>query len=807
VWIFAFVVALVGSLVALSGMGEILHAEPIPASPSEQVSPPSAAAATPTKPEPSDALHFSVSSLRLPSDSPETRCVMALGAGNLDECKRIALEALPTAVEPSLGRMRYLLARASAKDPLASRPVLEELAKSRHALAAVAKLRLAEMLRDPDPHASLRWTEELLQDSRWKNRLEPLRASLLAQCGRMEEAEQLLREMVREAPESSTAAPASMTLAAILADRPDVASRKQALTLYRRVYTRAPLTATGEQARQLAVQVLTRLPTAERESNQQSFADAKIEADSFFAARAWARARSAYSSLEKKARTDRAKVCEAELGQAKTLLQMRKPGEAAGILGRVVADCTDPEVKAHAHHHYARAILRQGDPFRALGHFEAAARLAPDDRVAHEALLAASTSYLELDDPAGARRVLAELLDRPKHPPDVRANARFALAWLERQTGDLDAALAQLSQLTAEGPHETTEDMFGRAAYWHARTLLDQRQYAAASAEFMELFRSRPLTYYSQQGIARLQEFDPTSAKLLLDELRDTAPRKGIWLSVQPELKTPEFERAVELLRVGEPSRAQEELNAIGVFERNSSDELFLIGSAVLQQFGAQVQSTTLMRRRVGSIMRMPPRGEARGLWRIAFPQAYYPLIEDVAGRAGVPAAFVRAIAREESSFDPRAVSSANAYGLIQLISSTAKAYGRPMRLKHDPASLKTPEINLRIGTAFMRDLFERYRDNPALVPAAYNAGAGSCERWLRERPTVPLDEWIEMIPYFETRRYTRRVLQTYGVYSWLDSAQLPSLRRKLPGSPQQALDPNDAVTLLDASTPPDNGR
>jgi soluble lytic murein transglycosylase len=116
------------------------------------------------------------------------------------------------------------------------------------------------------------------------------------------------------------------------------------------------------------------------------------------------------------------------------------------------------------------------------------------------------------------------------------------------------------------------------------------------------------------------------------------------------------------------------------------------------------------------------------------------------------------------------------------------------MGLPHDPGSLKTPEVNLRIGTAFMRDLFQRYAANPAVIPSAYNAGGGSTERWLRERPTMPLDEWIEAIPYFETRRYTRRVLQTYGVYSWLDDGQLPMLRSKLPtqGTPV----PNDSITL-----------
>jgi soluble lytic murein transglycosylase len=795
VWIIAFVVALLGTLFALSGVGDVLRAEP------EHTPPPSAAGTSTTTEtsaatEPPDTLHFAVSSLKLPTDSPETRCVYALGRNSPGECKQIALAALTTAQEPSLGRMRYLFARANANDPAAARPVLETLAATSHPLAAIAHLRLSEMLRDSDPRAALVSVDALLKDPRWKNRIEPLRASLLNRLGRASEAEALLRELVAQAPANTSASPASMTLAAMLTNRSDLASKKEALTLYRRVYTRLPLTQTGEQARQLAQQLLASLPKTERSAVALTFADSMTEAESMMGFRAYERAFRLYRELEGRAKNDPDQACAARLGQGKALAALRKTGEVVQVLSRVATDCKNDEIRANAHLNVARAILRQGDALRAIGHYEAAVKLAPNSRLADDALFAASQAYLDLDDAVGARKSLSALLEREKNPLDVRANARFALAWLERQRGDLDASLTQFTQLTAEGANETTEDLFGRAAYWHARTLLDQAQTNAARAEFMTLFRTRPLTYYAQQGLARLQSFDPKSAKLVLDELRDTAPKSGVWMTVEPELRTPEFERATELLRCGEPSRAQEELNALGVFDRKSSDELYMLGVSLLHTFGAQSQATiTLARRRMGMIMRTTPKGEGRGLWRVAYPLAYSPMIDDIARDAGVPAAFVRAIAREESSFDPGAVSPANAFGLIQLISSTAKAYGRPLGLPHDPGSLKNPWVNLRIGTNFMRDLFQRYALNPAIVPAAYNAGSGAAERWLRERPTVALDEWVEMIPYFETRRYTRRVMQTYGVYSWLDEGNLPPLRSRLPTQGATPV-PNETVTL-----------
>jgi soluble lytic murein transglycosylase len=165
----------------------------------------------------------------------------------------------------------------------------------------------------------------------------------------------------------------------------------------------------------------------------------------------------------------------------------------------------------------------------------------------------------------------------------------------------------------------------------------------------------------------------------------------------------------------------------------------------------------------------------------LAYPRAYAPLIDDVARERGVPAELVRAVAREESSFNPRVVSTALAYGLIQVIPKTAKIHAQALSLPSDPASLKRPEVNLQIGSHFLSELRKRYAQNPAVVPAAYNAGFGASDRWLRERADLPLDEWVERIPYRETRRYTRRVLQSVGIYTFLDQGQLPTLVAALP--------------------------
>ena len=128
----------------------------------------------------------------------------------------------------------------------------------------------------------------------------------------------------------------------------------------------------------------------------------------------------------------------------------------------------------------------------------------------------------------------------------------------------------------------------------------------------------------------------------------------------------------------------------------------------------------------------------------------------------------------------------AKAYGLVQLILPTAKRFSKEAGVKATPRTLKKPDVNLKIGTAYMAWLWGRLEQNLALVPAAYNAGEGAVRRWLEDDSARSLDVFIEEIPYDETRRYTRRVLQTYGVYQWLADEELPALPTALPRSETQ---------------------
>jgi soluble lytic murein transglycosylase len=733
---------------------------------------------------------------KVPLPDPELRALALIEAGRNDEARRVIEGALTDAKEPSLGRLRFLLAKATPDIAQARRP-LEELADSTHALREWALLRLTQRLRDKDPEAAIGFAERLMKSDkkRFSSRAEQLHALALFEAGpnHWNEAQPLLAELLPEASEKSAGIEYALPLATILAAKPDPASQKESLALYRRVMTRAPTRDEANKARIGAAAVLANMSSPQRIALGSLTADESFtEAEALSAAREHARAATAFGAIVKRFKGDPEIVCDARLGQGKALSSANKRDAALVQFEEVSRSCPKAEHQTAAHFHAGRALLRSGRPKEAIAHYDVIARDHASDKLADDALLAAAVAFVDLGDAPMARNRLRQLMQLTP-AGDMRPDGRFMLAWLERGQKDYAAALSELDQHIAEGTGESTEEGVGRAAYWRARTLQDLQRRDEAEDAFAAIIEARPFSYYALQSLSRIDEIDHGRATSIVDTLRDDQENKQperLRIASLPQLKRPEADTAKELLRVAEPGPAVEELEAMDCFTPTATDELFLLCAALLQDYGAEGNATTIARRRVQRVMSSAPKGPQLALWRVVFPRAYNPQIEEAAEPNRLPPAFVRAIAREESSFNPRAVSPANAYGLIQLIRSTAKQHAQPLGLASDPESLKNPKINLAIGTAFMRVLFEKYKGNFAIVPAAYNAGPGAADKWIRERGHMPLDEWIETIPYNETRKYTRRVLQSYGVYTWLDKGDIIWLKQSVRQEPAPAAAP-----------------
>jgi soluble lytic murein transglycosylase len=173
------------------------------------------------------------------------------------------------------------------------------------------------------------------------------------------------------------------------------------------------------------------------------------------------------------------------------------------------------------------------------------------------------------------------------------------------------------------------------------------------------------------------------------------------------------------------------------------------------------------------------PVGKWREPWEIAYPRPFSDVVDRECKRNALPIPLAYAIMREESAFDPEAVSPAKAFGLMQLILPTARKVARDVGLACDESLLARPETNVALGTRFLADLRAKFPLNPHLAVSAYNAGPGAPVRWIAARETDDFDLWVEQIPYEETRRYTKRVLASYAAYAFLyDRAGLDAALR-----------------------------
>ena len=134
------------------------------------------------------------------------------------------------------------------------------------------------------------------------------------------------------------------------------------------------------------------------------------------------------------------------------------------------------------------------------------------------------------------------------------------------------------------------------------------------------------------------------------------------------------------------------------------------------------------------------------------------------------PADLVHAVIRTESGFRARAVSSAGAVGLMQVMDGTAATIGRSIGMRIDKARMRAdPAYNVAVGSHYLAKMLARYRGDPMLAAAAYNAGPGAVDDWLVRagdpRTSADRTVWVEMIPYRETRDYVKKVLAAARVY------------------------------------------
>lgn len=173
----------------------------------------------------------------------------------------------------------------------------------------------------------------------------------------------------------------------------------------------------------------------------------------------------------------------------------------------------------------------------------------------------------------------------------------------------------------------------------------------------------------------------------------------------------------------------------------------------------------------------------------VRFPLAFADHMQAQAQALSMDANLLFAVARQESAFAEDARSSAGALGLMQLMPATARQTAGKAGLRYRQLDLLNPAFNIALGSRYLQEMLGRYEGNPALAAAAYNAGPHRVDRWLSNGlDQLPMDIWIETIPFKETRHYVQNVMVFSVIYAYRNGTDIDQLRgaTKLPPPGQQ---------------------
>ncbi|HEX8336507.1 MAG TPA: lytic transglycosylase domain-containing protein [Pyrinomonadaceae bacterium] len=625
-----------------------------------------------------------------------------------------------------------------------------------------------------------------------------LRGDALDKAGRRAEARAAFEELARDYPDSLRARDATLRAAQMLfqegqpsgvpvavkrlADADDAdallltakayeqaGEQPRALAAYRRLYSYAP-TAVDKEAE--AVAAIKRLNSTPAPANAE---EAAARAERLNRARRYADAAGAYADAF--ARFPETRTPQNQLRRGTAAFNARRAPETVEALSNIPTSAgeTRAEGLGYLTQHYARA--KQWPQARAT--VEEMRRTHPQSPFTMRALVAAGAAAKEARNQADALYFSRTAVQQFPGEPEV-AGAQFEMGWAAHEAKNFAESSRLLIEHLANYADRNTDNR-GKAGYWAARDSERAGLMGEAVALYEAMLPRYGATWYGYLSRQRL------------DALKNAGQLKEYPLKVEQAT----LARAVENLKpvtVAEetagPAEAErllraEQLSAVAWDEaahaeldralegRQTSPRLNLAKAQLFRARNDNVQAFNILRRSFPDYSQMEPEELTREEWDVFYPLAFWEVIKQEAAARDLDPYTVAGLIRQESVFNPRAVSHADAYGLMQLLVPTARMMAR-VSGAGGPVTAETllsdPRLNIRLGTSYMRAQLDKYGRLEYLA-AAYNAGPGRVVQWRASLP-LQMDEWTEAIPFRETRGYVQGVVRNMLQYRRLYDEQ-----------------------------------
>ena len=371
------------------------------------------------------------------------------------------------------------------------------------------------------------------------------------------------------------------------------------------------------------------------------------------------------------------------------------------------------------------------------------------------ALYSLARGRLAQNDREAALPYLARLAEA--HPGDQHGPfARWHVLWDRYRNGNLDGTAAELERAAREHPGEF---MAGQFLYFSGRALERSEDPEAAARLYREVFVGYQNSFYGRQAAERLREIGAQ------DLLRSPLSEPDLLLDRFRVRRTAEVARIEELHAAGFPERALEAA-ARAARQGLADDPAFgALRGFLLAERNRHVPAIQALRRAAPFFTSAAGEALPSAWWRLLYPLRYHDRIHTQSERWKLDPFLVAGLIRQESAFVARTRSRVGARGLMQVMPATGRALARLEGVTYGLSRLYDPGVNIRFGTRYLRQLLDRFDGRPELALAGYNAGPHRVRAWTEMDLTIPAEQFIEEIPFTETRNYVKLVMRNEMLY------------------------------------------
>jgi len=470
--------------------------------------------------------------------------------------------------------------------------------------------------------------------------------------------------------------------------------------------------------------------------------------------------------------SDRAEI---QLSLAVALRRSGQDKEAKKVLETL--DSSSPDINTQRLYNLGEIARGSGDEEGFLRYLGELRQSAPSSLWLQQALLSAGNFYLLKPDYDKAIDAYRELQQR--FPNAGRASyAHWKVAWLSLRQGRAAEAKAGFEQQIALYPASAE---IPAALYWRARLAEEDKDTAMARAYYQKLSERFRNFYYGELARQRLREIkadaDPDPAgELPHYALLDRVPAINAGTNIttaDPPTDNLRYQKAQVLKNGGLLDFAVQELQAAASEEQGSDQGNWLPAETakLYEDAGRYDGAIQVFKRAVPNYFAVDLPTLPRPYWEALFPKPYWPDLKKFSSQNALDPYLVASLIRQESEFNPSAVSRANALGLMQLLPKVGSAVAKQEKLRHfSSAELFTPEVNLQLGTRYFREMVDKFGAFEYAL-AAYNAGTNRVDDWLGQGKYRDPQEFVESIPFTETREYVQAILRNANVYRQLYGA------------------------------------